>query len=147
MKLSPALGSTGVLAERRLLDHSCARLALRLSRNRCLSETRDRLPVQGVIDLVHLDTRADLLEQHNGKLPAEVLAKRLEALEDRTRVLRLVEIAGETEDDEPYDRTACAGTHVANTAEIGDVVVTGRETKGPEEERVRFALADHVDED
>jgi len=45
---------------------------------------------------------------------------------------------------DPYDRTACAGTHVANTAEIGEIVVTGRETKGSEEERVRFALAEHV---
>jgi len=71
--------------------------------------------------------------------------------------LRIVEIGaargtdgndGDDGDDgnkEPYDRTACAGTHVANTAEIGPIVVTGRETKGSDEDRVRFALAEHVD--
>ncbi len=48
---------------------------------------------------------------------------------------------------DPYDRTACAGTHVGSTAEIGEVVVTGRETKGSDEERVRFALAEHLDGD
>lgn len=70
---------------------------------------------------------------------------RIDLLPDSIEELRIVEIAGESEGDEPYDRTACAGTHVANTVEIGEVVVTGRETKGPDEERVRFALADHVD--
>lgn len=38
------------------------------------------------------------------------------------------------------DRTACAGTHVTNTRDVGEFIVTGRETKGPEEERVRFEL-------
>ena len=72
---------------------------------------------------------------------------RIDLLPDSIEELRIVEIAGADDEDEPYDRTACAGTHVANTAEIGEVVVTGRETKGPEEERVRFALAEHVDAD
>jgi len=72
---------------------------------------------------------------------------RIDLLPDSIEELRIVEIAGADADDEPYDRTACAGTHVANTADIGEVVVTGRETKGPDEERVRFALADHLDAD
>ena len=72
---------------------------------------------------------------------------RIDLLPDSIEELRIVEIAGAAGDDEPYDRTACAGTHVADTAEIGEVVVTGRETKGPDEERVRFALAEHVDGD
>ncbi|MGM0446994.1 MAG: alanyl-tRNA editing protein [Methanobacteriota archaeon] len=72
---------------------------------------------------------------------------RIDLLPDSIEELRIVEIAGADAEDEPYDRTACAGTHVATTADVGDVVVTGRETKGPEEERVRFALADHVDAD
>ncbi|SFR50176.1 MULTISPECIES: alanyl-tRNA editing protein [Halorubrum] len=70
---------------------------------------------------------------------------RIDLLPDSIEELRIVEIAGADGDDDPYDRTACAGTHVANTADIGEVVVTGRETKGPDEERVRFALAEHVD--
>ena len=72
---------------------------------------------------------------------------RIDLLPDSIEELRIVEIAGAAGDDEPYDRTACAGTHVADTADIGEVVVTGRETKGPDEERVRFALAEHVDGD
>ena len=76
---------------------------------------------------------------------------------DRTRIdllpksieeLRIVEIGpADGSGDRPYDRTACAGTHVDNTAEIGEIVVTGRETKGSDEERVQFALAEHVDDD
>jgi misacylated tRNA(Ala) deacylase len=72
---------------------------------------------------------------------------RIDLLPDSIEELRIVEIAGADAEAEPYDRTACAGTHVANTADIGEVVVTGRETKGPDEERVRFALAEHVDAD
>ncbi|WP_096392997.1 alanyl-tRNA editing protein [Halorubrum trapanicum] len=72
---------------------------------------------------------------------------RIDLLPDSIEELRIVEIAGQDAEDEPYDRTACAGTHVANTADVGEVVVTGRETKGPDEERVRFALAEHVDAD
>jgi misacylated tRNA(Ala) deacylase len=77
---------------------------------------------------------------------------RIHLLPDSIEELRIVEIgaagadeAGPEADADPYDRTACAGTHVGDTAEIGEVVVTGRETKGSDEERVRFALAEHVD--
>ena len=79
---------------------------------------------------------------------------RIHLLPDSIEELRIVEIgaagadeAGPGTDADSYDRTACAGTHVGNTAEIGEVVVTGRETKGADEERVRFALADHLDGD
>ncbi|MFC7166403.1 alanyl-tRNA editing protein [Halospeciosus flavus] len=58
---------------------------------------------------------------------------RLELLPDSITEVRLVEITG-------VDRTACAGTHVSNTEEVGEFVVTGRETRGSEEERVRFEL-------
>lgn len=77
---------------------------------------------------------------------------RIDLLPDSIRELRIVEIGAAGADDagpetgaDPYDRTACAGTHVGDTAEIGEVVVTGRETKGSDEERVRFALAEHLD--
>lgn len=72
---------------------------------------------------------------------------RIDLLPDSIDELRIVEIGGVAGGGgEPYDRTACAGTHVGNTAEIGEVVVTGRETKGAAEERVRFALAADVDD-
>ena len=44
--------------------------------------------------------------------------------------------------DDPFDRTACAGTHVGNTDAVGEVTVEGRTTQGGEKERVEFTLAD-----
>ena len=58
---------------------------------------------------------------------------RLDLLPDSIESVRIVTIEG-------VDRTACAGTHVARTGEIGQFSITGRETKGSEEERVRFVL-------
>jgi misacylated tRNA(Ala) deacylase len=62
---------------------------------------------------------------------------RIELLPESITEVRIVEIgpAGD-----PFDRTACAGTHVGNTSEIGAVTVTGRETRGPDAERLRFEL-------
>lgn len=70
---------------------------------------------------------------------------RIDLLPDSITELRIVEVAGDGSGSgsNPFDRTACAGTHVSNTGEIGEIVVTGRETKGSDEERVRFVLADH----
>ena len=64
---------------------------------------------------------------------------RLHLLPDSITAVRIVEIDG-------VDQTACAGTHVASTGEIGQFTITGRETKGSDEERVRFVL-DELDED
>jgi len=69
---------------------------------------------------------------------------RIDLLPDSITELRIVEIAGEA-GEEPYDRTACAGTHVSNTEKIDEVVVTGRETKGSDEERIEFAFARHLE--
>ncbi|MFC7177252.1 alanyl-tRNA editing protein [Halosegnis marinus] len=63
---------------------------------------------------------------------------RIELLPDSITELRIVEIEGP--DGEVFDRTACAGTHVPATGAIGEVTVTGRETAGAGEERVRFRL-------
>jgi misacylated tRNA(Ala) deacylase len=63
---------------------------------------------------------------------------RIHLLPDSITEVRIVEIGPE---NDPLDRTACAGTHVASTEEIGEVEVTGRETKGSEEERLNFVLA------
>ncbi|MFW6000210.1 MAG: alanyl-tRNA editing protein [Halorubrum sp.] len=90
---------------------------------------------------------SDTLDRETAEATLDTDRTRIDLLPESIEELRIVEIAGGGEDDEPYDRTACAGTHVATTAEIGEIVVTGRETKGPDEERVRFALADHVDAD
>jgi len=62
---------------------------------------------------------------------------RIDLLPDSITELRIVEVGPE---DDPYDRTACAGTHVENTDDIGRFEVTGRETKGSDEERLSFVL-------
>lgn len=62
---------------------------------------------------------------------------RIHLLPDSITELRIVEIAGT---DGPFDRTACAGTHVSNTAEIGEVDITGRRTQGSDAERLTFQL-------
>jgi misacylated tRNA(Ala) deacylase len=60
---------------------------------------------------------------------------RLDRLPDSVTAVRIVEIGGGD-----VDRTACAGTHVERTGAVGEFVVTGRETAGSGEERVRFEL-------
>ncbi|WP_411968135.1 alanyl-tRNA editing protein [Haloferax sp. YSSS75] len=62
---------------------------------------------------------------------------RLNLLPDSIREVRIVEIGPE---DDPFDRTACAGTHVESTGEIGTVVLTGRTTQGASHERIDFVL-------
>lgn len=60
---------------------------------------------------------------------------RIHLLPDSITEVRIVEIEG-------VDRTACAGTHVENTDEIGEFSITGRETKGSDEERLKFELVE-----
>jgi misacylated tRNA(Ala) deacylase len=63
---------------------------------------------------------------------------RIDLLPDSIRELRIVEIGGS--EGAVFDRTACAGTHVTNTAAVGEVTVTGRETGGSGRERLHFQL-------
>ncbi len=62
---------------------------------------------------------------------------RLDLLPESITEVRIVEIG---DPDDPFDRTACAGTHVETTENIGPVTVTGRESRGAGEERLRFEL-------
>ena len=64
---------------------------------------------------------------------------RIDLLPDSIDRLRIVEIGDE---DDPYDRTACAGTHVERAGEVGTVTITGRETRGSDGERLYFELSD-----
>ncbi|GAA0210522.1 alanyl-tRNA editing protein [Halobaculum roseum] len=64
---------------------------------------------------------------------------RIDLLPSSITELRIVEIG---DADDPFDRTACAGTHVGATDAIGEVTVEGRTTQGGEKERVEFTLAD-----
>ncbi|AUV81072.1 alanyl-tRNA editing protein [Salinigranum rubrum] len=101
-----------------------------------LADIEDRLndivtaeyPVEWyVLDREEADTRLD---------PERT---RLHLLPDSITEIRIVEVS--EPDGTVYDRTACAGTHVASTGELGTVEIVGRETKGANEERVEFVLS------
>lgn len=64
---------------------------------------------------------------------------RLDLLPASVTEVRVVTI-GDPAD--PIDQTACAGTHVKSTDEIPPFELTGRETKGSDEERLKFHLPD-----
>lgn len=96
-----------------------------------------------------------VLDREEAEAELDPERTRLALLPDSITEIRIVEIAGVDADgdsdgdvdgdgdgDGPFDRTACAGTHVTSTADIGDVTVTGRETKGSDQERIRFELGD-----
>jgi alanyl-tRNA synthetase len=55
---------------------------------------------------------------------------------ERTGEIRVIDIAG-------YDRSACGGTHVKTTGEIGAVVITGLE-RAKKQTRVQFICGDRV---
>ncbi|MFB6362290.1 MAG: alanyl-tRNA editing protein [Halobacteriales archaeon] len=86
-------------------------------------------------DLIDEDLPVDWYDMDRETAEAELDPERtrLDLLPSSITEVRIVEI-GE------YDRTACAGTHVQSTAEIGEARITGRETKGSGEERVTFTL-------
>lgn len=96
-------------------------------------------------DLEHVETRMNelvstsmpvewyTLDRDEAEATLDPNRTRLDLLPASVTEVRIVEI-----DD--YDRTACAGTHVANTEAIGRVSIAGRETKGSDEERLTFTL-------
>ncbi len=93
----------------------------------------------GLNDLVASDLPVRWYELDRAAAEAELDPERtrLDLLPESITEVRIVEIG---DADDPYDRTACAGTHVESTAGIGRVRVTGRETRGSDEERIAFVL-------
>jgi misacylated tRNA(Ala) deacylase len=75
------------------------------------------------------------LDRETAETELDTERTRLHLLPDSITEVRIVDIG-----DGAVDRTACAGTHVQNTNEIGKFTVTGRETAGSGEERIRFEL-------
>jgi alanyl-tRNA synthetase len=55
---------------------------------------------------------------------------------DRTGEIRVIDIAG-------FDRSACGGTHVRSTGEIGSILITGIE-RAKKQTRVQFICGDRV---
>jgi misacylated tRNA(Ala) deacylase len=90
--------------------------------------------VNDVLDAAH-DVNWYTLDRETAEDRLDTERTRLDLLPDSVTSVRIVEIGGGA-----VDRTACAGTHVENTKEVGEFVVTGRETAGSGQDRVRFEL-------
>jgi len=92
---------------------------------------------RAVNDLVDAEHAVEwyTLDRETAEAELDAERTRLHLLPDSITEVRVVDIGGGD-----VDRTACAGTHVENTGEIGDFSITGRETAGDGEERVRFEL-------
>ena len=84
-----------------------------------------------------LPVRHYTMDRERAEAELDTQRTRIDLLPDSISELRIVEIGDE---DDPFDRTACAGTHVSGTGELGPVEVTGRTTQGSEKERVTFTL-------
>lgn len=97
-----------------------------------LSAIEDRM---NELVLEQLDVQWHTLDREQAEANLDPQRTRLDLLPDSITEVRIVEI-----DD--FDRVACAGTHVSNTEEIGRISVTGRETKGANEERIEFVIED-----
>ncbi len=61
------------------------------------------------------------------------LVKLKMALPESIKIIRIVDIEG-------FDQQACAGTHVKNTSEIGEIELIKTENKGKNNRRVYFVL-------
>ncbi len=85
-----------------------------------------------------LGVRHETMARDRAETELDTDRTRIDLLPDSISELRIVEI-GDPQD--PFDRTACAGTHVRDTGEIGEVSVTGRTTQGSNTERVTLELA------
>lgn len=90
--------------------------------------------VNALVD-ADLPVRWYALDRETAEAELDPARTRLDLLPPAVDPIRIVEI-GE------IDRTACAGTHVTGTGEIGGFSITGRETAGAEAERIRFVLED-----
>jgi misacylated tRNA(Ala) deacylase len=102
-------------------------------------------------DLVASDlpVRWYTMDRDHAETALDTERTRIDLLPDSITELRIVEIGGDgprgacdrdRAAGDPFDRTACAGTHVTHTGDVGTIAVTDRETAGDGEERVRFTL-------
>jgi misacylated tRNA(Ala) deacylase len=63
----------------------------------------------------------------------DLIRTQVNLVPERVRMIRIVEIEG-------IDTQADGGTHVANTGEVGEIVITGHKSKGRQNKRVEFVL-------
>ncbi|MFB6270503.1 MAG: alanyl-tRNA editing protein [Halobacterium sp.] len=90
--------------------------------------------VNDLVDAAH-SVEWYTLDRETAEAELDPERTRLDLLPDSITEVRIVDVG-----DGDVDRTACAGTHVKNTSEVGEFEITGRETAGSGEERLRFVL-------
>ena len=88
-------------------------------------------------ELIDRDLAVDwyTMDRERAERELDTERTRIDLLPEGITELRIVEIGAA-----PFDRTACAGTHVRSTAALGEFVPTGRTTGGSDTERLSFRL-------
>ena len=81
------------------------------------------------------DVRVDVLPRAKAFAIPDLIRTKINLLPEGIKEIRTIEIVG-------LDLQADGGTHVANTREVGRIRVTGYESKGRINKRIRIALVD-----
>jgi misacylated tRNA(Ala) deacylase len=81
------------------------------------------------------EIRVAILPRDEAFAIPDLIRTKINLLPEGIREVRTIEIVG-------LDLQADGGTHVANTAEIGTVRVTGYESKGRINKRIRIEVSD-----
>jgi len=81
------------------------------------------------------DVRVNLLPRDEAFAIPDLIRTKVILLPEGIEEIRTIEIVG-------LDLQADGGTHVANTSEVGQIRVTGYESKGRINKRIRIALVD-----
>ena len=85
------------------------------------------------------DVRVNVLPREEAFAIPDLIRTKVNLLPDGIEQIRTIEIVG-------LDLQADGGTHVANTREVGTIRVTGYESKGRINKRIRIALEDARDQ-
>jgi misacylated tRNA(Ala) deacylase len=84
---------------------------------------------------LHRDVRVDVLPRTEAFAIPDLIRTKVNLLPEGIEQIRTIEIVG-------LDLQADGGTHVANTREVGAIRVTGYESKGRINKRIRLELVD-----
>jgi misacylated tRNA(Ala) deacylase len=81
------------------------------------------------------DVRVDVLPREKAFAIPDLIRTKINLLPEGITEIRTIEIVG-------LDLQADGGTHVSNTSEVGGIRVTGYESKGRINKRIRLELVD-----
>jgi misacylated tRNA(Ala) deacylase len=85
----------------------------------------------------HREVRVNVLPREEAFAIPDLIRTKINLLPEGISEIRTIEIVG-------LDLQADGGTHVANTSEVGGILVTGYESKGRINKRIRLELVDSV---